>query len=76
VSGGKSNVPTYRVLSGPGNVVYVFSAGDDEEAERFARRLSTDSCPVRPRAGTPHFVSVEALVEEDWKRVCAWVPGG
>jgi hypothetical protein len=68
-------MPIYRVLSGPEHVIYVFAASDDEEAEGFARRLSahTHASSAAPPGGR---VRVEGLVEDDWRMVCAWGPGG
>jgi hypothetical protein len=63
-------VPIYRVLAGPGAVTYVFDAGDDTEAERFARQLSRYS---RPPEGV--CVRVEHLAGGAWRRVCAWTLG-
>jgi hypothetical protein len=71
---GEIAVPIYRVLSGPGSVIYVFAAANHEDAERFARQVSRHSQPVHPPSRT-RCVQVEALVDDDWQRVCAWLPG-
>jgi hypothetical protein len=67
-------MPIYRVLAAPGSVIYVFDAAHDEEAERFARQLSRHS-----QAGDPRIeagcAQLERHVEDDWRRVCAFVPG-
>jgi hypothetical protein len=67
-------MPICRVPSGPGHVIYVFNADDDEEAERFARRLSSHSQPADHRTAI-RCVRVENLSGDDWRRVCAWIPG-
>ena len=63
----------YRVLSDPESVIYVFSAQDDEEAERFARQLSRHSQPAHSHLRT-NCLRLESLVDDDWRRVCAWTP--
>lgn len=67
-------MPIYRVLSGPGHVVYVFDAGGDEEAERFARQLSDHSQSAHP-VPAESCVRVEQLAGDDWRKVCAWKSG-
>lgn len=67
-------MPMYRVLSGTDDVIYVFSAEDDEQAERIARQISAPGGPGAQGTGNSHFVSVEGLVEEHWRRVSAWIP--
>ncbi|WP_324275638.1 hypothetical protein [Blastococcus brunescens] len=67
-------MPMYRVLAGPDDVIYVFSADDDAQAERIARQISTPGRPPDPEAEDTRFVSVEGLVEEHWRRVSAWIP--
>ena len=64
----------YRVLAGSDDVIYVFSADDDAQAERIARQISPSGCPPDPEAEHSRFVSVEGLVEEHWRRVSAWIP--
>jgi hypothetical protein len=64
-------MPIYRVRSGPGAVLYVFSAPDDKAAEELARQVAD----VAATAMAPHrhgCVYVDGLVTEDWRRVCAW----
>jgi hypothetical protein len=63
---GEIAMGTYRVLSDPESVIYVFSAHDDEEAERFARQLSRHSRPARSRSRTT-CVRLEGLVDDDWR---------
>lgn len=65
----------YRVLSGSDDVIYVFSADSDEEAELLARQICVAAGgPPSPRAGTTPSVRVEGLVGQHWTRVSAWTP--
>ena len=66
-------VPIYRVLSGPGTVIYVFAAGDDQEAEMYARHLSEHSRPRPPPRGSSCLL-MQGLVDDRWRPVCTWRP--
>ncbi|TQN37921.1 hypothetical protein FHU33_4594 [Blastococcus colisei] len=68
-------MPMYRVVAGADDVIYVFSAENDEQAERIAWQVSAASSASSARGAEPtRFVSVEGLVEEHWRRVSAWIP--
>lgn len=68
VGGQGAAVPIYRVVSGPGQVVHVFTAADDDDAGRFVHRLASHS-----PAGDPCIqigcLRVESQSGGGWRRV-------
>lgn len=70
-------MPSYRLLAGDVTVLEIFVAEHDGEAIDCARRMSLDlPCDAEIFAARWRYFRLERQLNEGWRFLFAWVPGG